>query len=87
MTADDHGVILRVAALEHPGDLLRRVLAPGALTSLKQPVVRLRDGEVVGWEALARLRDEPSLSPLVSGWSLAARGHGGEGAWYVRLRR
>lgn len=30
---------------------------------------------------------EPSLAPLVSGWSLAARGHGGEGAWYVRLRR
>jgi len=31
--------------------------------------------------------NEPSLSPLVSGWSVAARGHGGEGAWYVRLRR
>jgi DNA-nicking Smr family endonuclease len=30
---------------------------------------------------------EPSLAPLVSGWSIAARGHGGEGAWYVRLRR
>ena len=30
---------------------------------------------------------EPSLTPLVSGWSIAARGHGGEGAWYVRLRR
>ncbi|MHA6730965.1 Smr/MutS family protein [Devosia sp. A369] len=30
---------------------------------------------------------EPTLSPMVSGWSLAARGHGGEGAWYVRLRR
>ncbi|WP_375451105.1 Smr/MutS family protein [uncultured Devosia sp.] len=30
---------------------------------------------------------EPMLSPLVSGWSVAARGHGGEGAWYVRLRR
>lgn len=30
---------------------------------------------------------EPSLSPLVSGWSSAGRGHGGEGAWYVRLRR
>lgn len=30
---------------------------------------------------------EPSLAPLVSGWSTAARGHGGEGAWYVRLRR
>ena len=31
--------------------------------------------------------NEPSLSPMVSGWSVAARGHGGEGAWYVRLRR
>ncbi|MET3927697.1 Smr/MutS family protein [Devosia sp. 2618] len=31
--------------------------------------------------------NEPSLSMLVSGWSVAARGHGGEGAWYVRLRR
>lgn len=30
---------------------------------------------------------EPGLSHLVSGWSTAARGHGGEGAWYVRLRR
>ncbi|KKB76233.1 hypothetical protein VW29_21060 [Devosia limi DSM 17137] len=30
---------------------------------------------------------EPALSPLISGWSVAARGHGGEGAWYVRLRR
>ncbi|MBJ7577197.1 Smr/MutS family protein [Devosia sp. MC532] len=30
---------------------------------------------------------EPSMAPLVSGWSMAARGHGGEGAWYVRLRR
>ena len=31
--------------------------------------------------------NEPSLAPLVSGWSIAARGHGGEGAWYVRLCR
>jgi Uncharacterized protein conserved in bacteria len=30
---------------------------------------------------------EPGMSALVSGWSVAARGHGGEGAWYVRLRR
>jgi DNA-nicking Smr family endonuclease len=30
---------------------------------------------------------EPGLAHLVSGWSMAARGHGGEGAWYVRLRR
>lgn len=30
---------------------------------------------------------EPGLAGMVSGWSVAARGHGGEGAWYVRLRR
>lgn len=30
---------------------------------------------------------EPGLAQLVSGWSTAARGHGGEGAYYVRLRR
>jgi DNA-nicking Smr family endonuclease len=30
--------------------------------------------------------NEPALAPLVAGWSVAARGHGGEGAWYVRLR-
>ena len=31
--------------------------------------------------------NEPALARHVSGWSVAARGHGGEGAWYVRLRR
>ena len=31
--------------------------------------------------------NEPGLAPMVSGWSVAARGHGGEGAGYVRLRR
>ena len=31
--------------------------------------------------------NEPSLASMVSGWSAASRGHGGEGAWYVRLRR
>jgi DNA-nicking Smr family endonuclease len=31
--------------------------------------------------------NEPSLAPMVSGWSMANRDHGGEGAWYVRLRR
>lgn len=30
---------------------------------------------------------EPGLSHMISGWSMAARGHGGEGAYYVRLRR
>ena len=31
--------------------------------------------------------NEPDLAPLVAGWDMAAQGHGGEGAFYVRLRR
>jgi DNA-nicking Smr family endonuclease len=31
--------------------------------------------------------NSPELRPLVSGWDQSAQGHGGEGAWYVRLRR
>lgn len=30
---------------------------------------------------------EPRLAPLIAGWDVAAQGHGGEGAFYVRLRR
>jgi DNA-nicking Smr family endonuclease len=29
----------------------------------------------------------PELAPLVAGWDRAAQGHGGDGAFYVRLRR
>ncbi len=29
----------------------------------------------------------PELLPLVAGWDQSAQGHGGEGAWYVRLKR
>jgi DNA-nicking Smr family endonuclease len=31
--------------------------------------------------------NSPELSALVAGWDQSAQGHGGEGAWYVRLRR
>jgi DNA-nicking Smr family endonuclease len=30
---------------------------------------------------------EPGLAPLIAGWDSAAQGHGGDGAFYVRLRR
>lgn len=30
---------------------------------------------------------EPRLAPLIAGWDTAAQQHGGEGAYYVRLRR
>ena len=31
--------------------------------------------------------NEPDLAPLISGWGASAQGHGGEGAFYVRLKR
>jgi DNA-nicking Smr family endonuclease len=30
---------------------------------------------------------DPKLAPLIAGWDVAAQPHGGEGAYYVRLRR
>ena len=30
---------------------------------------------------------DSSLAPMIAGWEPAAQGHGGEGAFYVRLRR
>jgi DNA-nicking Smr family endonuclease len=30
---------------------------------------------------------EPQLAPMIAGWDVSAQGHGGEGAYYVRLRR
>jgi DNA-nicking Smr family endonuclease len=30
---------------------------------------------------------EPDLRPLIAGWDASAQGHGGEGAFYVRLKR
>ena len=30
---------------------------------------------------------DPELRPLVAGWDASAQGHGGEGAFYVRLKR
>jgi DNA-nicking Smr family endonuclease len=30
---------------------------------------------------------EPGLAPIVAGWDYSAQMHGGEGAFYIRLRR
>lgn len=30
---------------------------------------------------------EPALSPMIAGWDVSAQSHGGEGAYYVRLKR
>lgn len=36
---------------------------------------------------LPRWLSEPALMPMIAGWDVSARTHGGEGAFYVRLRR
>lgn len=36
---------------------------------------------------LPRWLAEPDLAPMIAGHDKAARGHGGDGAFYVRLRR
>lgn len=36
---------------------------------------------------LPRWLSEPALMPMVAGWEVSARAHGGDGAFYVRLRR
>lgn len=35
---------------------------------------------------LPRWLAEPTLAPLIAGWDVSAPGHGGDGAFYVRLR-
>ncbi|MCU1593250.1 MAG: hypothetical protein JWO12_642 [Frankiales bacterium] len=42
---------------------LTRLLTPGGITAARQPIVRVRDGSVVGWESLARTSIE-GLGPL-----------------------
>ena len=43
--------------------LVRRALAPGALSAVFQPIVELESGRPVGYEALARFAIEPVRSP------------------------
>ncbi|MCU1398420.1 MAG: response regulator receiver modulated diguanylate phosphodiesterase [Acidimicrobiales bacterium] len=42
---------------------LSALLVPGGIRSVRQPIVRIRDGSIVGWEALARVADPTSSIP------------------------
>ncbi|HEY4332557.1 MAG TPA: EAL domain-containing protein [Ilumatobacteraceae bacterium] len=42
------------------GQVLATLLAPGGIVSVRQPIVRIRDGSIVGWEALSRVADPES---------------------------
>ena len=57
------------------------------MTPLGQKMRQLRDERGVLRTMLPIWLTSPELSPYVSGWDQSAQGHGGEGAWYVRLKR
>jgi EAL domain-containing protein (putative c-di-GMP-specific phosphodiesterase class I) len=63
-----------------PDASIRRLLAPGALHALVQPVVRLVDGEVIGYEALARAVD-PGVPGSPDEWFARASAEG----WSIEL--
>lgn len=53
---------------------VRALLAPGAVIAAFQPIVRIRNDEVIGYEALARMSHPRGLGPAA--WLAAAQRHG-----------
>jgi DNA-nicking Smr family endonuclease len=53
-------------------------LGPDAATIIEAGVLR---------SMLPLWLSEPNLAPLVAGWDVSAQQHGGDGAFYVRLKR
>ena len=68
---------MMVIATEQPwgtrdvGPFVARLLEPGALVAVFQPIVRLTDGAIVGYEALTRAADGSARSP--EDWFAVAR--------------
>lgn len=66
-------------------DAVRSMLAPGAVHAAFQPIVRMRDDEVLGYEALARMTTTHGNGPAV--WLAAAERHGVRGEFEVACLR
>jgi diguanylate cyclase (GGDEF)-like protein len=66
---------LEAAATRAADHLRSSLLRPGALTAVVQPVIRLADGEVIGYEALARAVD-PTIEGAPSDWLAQAADEG-----------
>jgi len=74
-------MVTGLEAAPRASDHLRSsLLRPGGLTSAVQPIVRLADGEVIGYEALARAVD-PSVEGAPPDWFARAA----EGGWSTAL--
>ena len=59
------------AATQHAGGF-RELLEPGAIRTLFQPIVRLSDLGVIGYEGLSRFPTPPGLVALPPDVTLAA---------------
>lgn len=55
-------------------DAVRRACRPGGVRAVVQPLVRLVDGETVGYEALGRVVDDAGVGP--ADWLVLASEHG-----------
>jgi diguanylate cyclase (GGDEF)-like protein len=65
------------AAPAQATDEFRRLLEPGAIRAVFQPIVRLSDLEPIGYEGLARFPTPPGLVALPPDVTLAAAGRSG----------
>ncbi len=68
------------------GDRTILVITGKGLKKLERDAATIIDAGVLR-TMLPIWLSEPSLAPMVAGWDVAAQSHGGEGAYYVRLRR
>jgi DNA-nicking Smr family endonuclease len=82
-----HDALQRFVAARHRrGDRTVLVITGKGLKKVDGDATRILEKGVLR-AMLPLWLSTPNLAPLIAGWSPAAQGHGGEGAFYVRLRR
>jgi diguanylate cyclase (GGDEF)-like protein len=57
------GVPVRPRESTATAEFISRLVAPGGVTSLFQPLVALSDGRIIGYEALSRATEDPTFPP------------------------
>jgi DNA-nicking Smr family endonuclease len=85
--AEAHAALSRfVQARVARGDRTILVITGKGLKKLERDAATIVEAGVLRSMLPVWLSD-PKLAPMIAGWDVAAQPHGGEGAWYVRLRR
>lgn len=83
--AEAHAALCRFVAARHRrGDRTVLVITGKGLKKVGYGTIEQRG---VLRTMLPIWLSEPALSPMVAGWEVSAQSHGGEGAYYVRLKR